>query len=231
MAAIVKLHRLIFVAPLLAGLALPGALQARAGDPVLRAVHDFLMQRSRGLGEEVQVEVRPPAAQMPACDRPRPFMPGGARNRLGRVTVGVRCGGGHQRFLQARVSASGHYWVAAGRIAANTPISAGMLKRVRGDLARLPRGAVLDRTRIIGQVASRPLNAGAVVCDYQLSKPPLVERRQPVTVAVRGRGFRIARQARALESGALGESVRVRLADRSVLSATVRGPGQVEIIR
>lgn len=218
------------MAPLLAILALPGPAQARAADPVVRAVHEFLLQRSRNLGEEIRVEVRPPAAQMPACKKPRPFLPGAAQNRLGRVTVGVRCGnGGRQRYLQARVSANGHYWVAAARIATDTPITANMLKRVHGDLGGLPRGALLKRAQIVGQMANRPLRAGSVLRGYQLSKPPLVERRQPVTVEVRGRGFRIARQARALESGALGESVRVRLADRSVLSATVRGQGRVAI--
>lgn len=226
-----KLHTLI-ITPLLAAQLLPASAATSREGAAVHAVRDFLYRRSRELGDEVQVEVLPPAAQMPACENPRPFLPGNAQKRLGRLTVGVRCGeGGRQRYLQARVTASGYYWVATDRIAAGTAISADMLKRVRGDLGTLPRGAVLEREQIVGQVASRPLRAGAVLRDYQFSRPPLVERRQPVTIEVRGRGFRIAREGRALESGALGESVRVRLPDRSVLSATVRGRDRVEIGR
>lgn len=225
-----KLHSLI-ITPLLAALALPAA-QAHGPDPLLRTLHDFLARKSRNLGEEIQIEVLPPATQMPPCSDPHPFLPAAAKNRLGRITVGVRCGEqGRQRYLQAHVKASGHYWITAERIAAGTEITAAMLKRVRGDLGALPRGAVPERERIIGRVASRPLRAGAVLRNYQLNKPSLVERRQPVTIEVRGRGFRIARKGRALENGAQGETVRVRLPDRSVLSALVRGPGRVEIAR
>lgn len=218
--------RKFLIAPLLAALALPCA-----ADPVVEAVSAFLHQRSRGLGEEVRIEVQPPAARMPTCERPRPFLPGHGRNLPGPVTVGVRCGadGGQLRYLQARVTAIGNYWVTAGPVDAGTPITGQMLARARGDLGSLPRGAMLEREKILGQVATRPLGSGTVLQDHLLKAPPLVERRQMVSVEARGRGFRIAREGRALEEGALGEPVRVRLPDRTVLSARVSGPGRVRV--
>lgn len=225
----VKLHQLLS-APLLLALAFPPGAVADTTDPTVQAARNFLYQHSRDLGDEVHIEMRPPAAQMPECENPRPFLPGGTQNRLGRVTVGVHCKGhARQRYLQARVTAIGNYWVTATRIAAGASISADMLTRARGDLGKLPRGAVRDRAQIVGRVASRPLNAGAVLCDYQLTAQPLVKRRQPVTVEASGRGFRVARQGQALADGALGETVRVRMPDRHILTAVVRGPGRVEI--
>jgi len=211
----------------LAALALPAGA-ARATDPVADAVRDFLYRRSRGLGEEVHIEVRPAAARMPACERPRPFLPGDGGKRWGPVTVGVHCGQ-RVRYRQARVTVIGTYWVTTGPVKAGALISRDMLSPARGDLGSLPQGAVLDRGRILGQVASRPLGAGAVLQDHLLKAPPLVTRRQAVTLEARGRGFRIAREGRALEEGALGESVRVRLPDRTVLNAVVSGPGRVRV--
>ena len=176
------------------------------------------------------MEVQTPATRMPACDSPRPFLPGKRQNRWGRITVGLRCGTrGRVHYLQARVTVVGDYWVAAARIDAGAPISAKMLTRTRGDLGELPRGAVLERAKILGRVASRPLAAGTVLQGHQLHQPSLVQRRQALAVEARGRGFRVAREGVALESGAMGETVRVRMQDRSVLSAVITGPGRAEV--
>ncbi|MGL6159420.1 flagellar basal body P-ring formation chaperone FlgA [Microbulbifer sp.] len=202
-----------------------------AADPVAEAVRTFLQRQSLPPGGEVRIEVQPSTARMPACERPRPFLPGGKQKLRGRVTVGVRCGEGGRRvrYLQARVTVTGNYWVTAGPVEAGTPLTADMLTRARGDLGALPRGAVFEREKVLGRVATRPLGAGTVLQSHLLKAPPLVERRQQVTVEARGHGFRIAREGRALEGGALGESVRVRLPDRSVLSALVSGPGRVRV--
>lgn len=210
---------------LLGAFALPAA-----ADPAVEAARAFLHQRSASPGNEVHIEMRPPAARMPPCQKPRPFLPGNGQKLHGRITVGVRCGDkGRVRYLQARVSVTGNYWVSAQPIEAGSRIDEKMLRRARGDLGALPRGALLERQRILGQVARRPLAADTVLQDHLLESPALVRQRQAVTLEARGRGFRIAREGRALEDGALGETVRVRLPDRSVLSAVVSGPGRLSV--
>lgn len=58
---------------------------------------------------------------------------------------------------------------------------------------------------------------------------PVVERGEAVSIAVQGRGFTVSRQGEALESGAIGEWIRVRpVGDkRNTIRARVIQPGQV----
>ena len=107
---------------------------------------------------------------------------------------------------------------------------AGMLSAEQGDLSRLPANAVLERDRIVGQEAARPLPAGTVIQSHQLRKPALVERRQAVTLVAGGEGFRISREGHALDDGALGGRVRVRLSNREVVTAQVTGPGRARVM-
>lgn len=205
---------------------------ADTNDPAVSAVRAFLLERADGLGNSVAVEVRSPSAHLPTCVAPEVFMPGRGQKPWGRVSVGVRCGEQTRRvrYMQARVTVNGRYWVSAGELPAGTPIDAGMLSAEQGDLSRLPANAVLDRDDIVGQEAARPLSAGTVIQSHQLRQPALVERRQAVTLVAGGDGFRIRREGRALDDGALGGRVRVRLSNREVVTAQVTGPGRAKVV-
>mgnify|MGYP000856079990 CR=1 FL=1 len=200
--------------------------------PAVSAVRAFLLERADGLGDSVAVEVRSPSAHLPPCVAPEVFMPGRGQKPWGRVSVGVRCGERTRRvrYMQARVTVTGEYWVSAGELPAGTLIEAGMLSAERGDLSRLPANAVLERDRIVGQETARPLSAGTVIQSHQLRRPALVERRQAVTLVAGGDGFRISREGRALDDGALGGRVRVRLSNREVVTARVTGPGRARVV-
>lgn len=209
-----------------------GPAAAHTEDTAVRAVHDFLFERARGLGDRVDIEVRPPGAHLPPCVSPEPFMPGQGQKPWGRVSVGVRCGDATRRvrYMQARVTVIGRYWVSAGELPAGTPIRADMLAAEQGDLSKLPANTVLERARIVGQETVRPLAAGTVIQDYQLREPTLVTRRQAVTLVAGGKGFRIRREGRALDDGPLGARVRVRLPNREVVVAVVTGPGRATVM-
>ncbi len=230
------LHTTLCLSLLLALVAAPPAMAGAAPEgaeaPAVDAVRAFLLERARGLGDRVAVEVRPPSAQLPPCVAPEPFLPGNGQKPWGRVSVGVRCGDQARRvrYMQARVTVTGRYWVSAGELPAGTPIRADMLSAEQGDLSRLPANAVLDQARIVGREAARPLAAGTVIQAHQLREPALVERRQAVTLVAGGEGFRISREGRALDNGALGSRVRVRLPNREVVAAQVTGPGRARVV-
>lgn len=198
-------------------------------DTAMDAARDFLQRHTQDPGSTVTVTVREPSAALPVCQQPQPFLPGNGQRLLGRVTVGIRCGD-QVRYLQARITATGQYWVARRRIATGTTITTDLLRRREGDLSRLPHQAIVDRSQALGQVTTRTLAAGSVLQSTQLRAPQLVHRRQPVTVEAHGRGFQVSRQGEALQSGSRDDVVRVRMADRSVLSATVSGAGRVTVI-
>lgn len=189
----------------------------------------FLQAQAAKPGQQVSVTVEPSPATLPACTDPQPSLPGNGQRLLGRVTVEIRCADGQVRYLQARVAIEGDYWVAAEDIPARTPISASMLESRRGDLAQLPREAVLDAGAVVGDVTTRSLARGTVLQSSQLQSPKLVQRSSPVTVEADGPGFRVTRQGESLQDGALGDTVRVRMTDRSVLSGVVAAGGIVKV--
>lgn len=217
------------LALVLLSVSIPVQADGTLTDAARDAARHFLEQRTQELGDRVTVRVRAARANLPPCQRPQPFLPGNGQRLPGRVTVGVRCADGQVRYLRARVTARGDYWVARRRLPAGTRLTATMLRRRSGDLGRLPESAIRDLDLALGQVTTRTLAPGAVIQRSQLQAPELVHRRQPVTVAASGPGFRVTRQGQALQDGGLGDTVRVRLADRSTVTGVVTGPGLVAV--
>lgn len=197
---------------------------------LLETVHDFLYQQARPLGDEVQVELQPPAAQLPPCLSPQPFLPANSQTPWGRVTVGVRCADDQAvRYLSAQVTVIGEYLTLSRDLAPGATVDAGMLTATRGDLSRLPATAVLDPAEAIGQVARHRLAAGNPLLRHNLHKPALIKRGEKVTITSQGQGFRVTREGEAMEPGALGDKVRVRLDRNTNLTAVVTGRGQLSV--
>ena len=203
-----------------------GAAHAGAAED---AAQVFLQDAARHLGNDVTVTVPAPEVALPPCTDPQPFLPGHDQRLLGRVTVGVRCGDGQTRYLQARVTAIGQYWVAAQDIPVGTLVTESMLEARSGDLTTLPRQAVLDENAAVGRVTTRTLARGSVIQGSQLQAPALIQRNRTVSVEAIGQGFRVVRQGEALQDGALGDTVRVRMSNRSILTGVVAGDGVVKV--
>ncbi len=205
---------------------------AQAAQPaVIETVQGFLYEQSQGLGDEINIEVIPPRATLPACESPSAFFPNASSRRWGRVSVGVRCGadGRQVRYLQANIQVFGSYPVTATDIDAGQRITEAMLGSRQGDLSQLPPYTVMDARKLIGLQATRSLRAGTTLNEHQVREIPSVLRGQRVSVEARGRGFRVSREGEALEDGGHGETIRVRLSRREILDAIVVGPQRVAV--
>jgi flagella basal body P-ring formation protein FlgA len=215
--------------------AMTAALPSVAAPPAdlsapLQAVHRFVAERAAELGDEVAITIREPRAPLPECTMPAPFLPNANARPIGRISVGVRCEDtGQVRYLQAQVSVMGRYIELSQRLVAGETVRAEHLTEKRGDLARLPDTAILDPGVAIGQEATRTLAAGATLQDHHLRRPRLVRRGQAVIVEARGTGFRITREAEAMEPGGKGDSVRVRLDGREIIRARVVGERRLAV--
>ncbi|MCQ4347307.1 flagellar basal body P-ring formation chaperone FlgA [Pseudomonas stutzeri] len=190
---------------------------------------DSLEQRVRALlidaagsSHEARVAIQPFAAQLPPCTDPQPFLPHGAPRLPGRVAVGVRCGDGTTRYLQASVALSGEYPVTRRALSAGEVLSVDLLELRRGDLGSLPRNALLDLDQALGKALTRPLPQGSPLPGNALRAVPLVERGARVRVEARAGGFVASREGTALDSGGLDEEVRVRT-EGGILRARVKG--------
>lgn len=208
----------------LALLALLSAGHATAEpEPLAARVQELLVGAAGGPGRQVSVTVQPSAAQLPPCENPQPFLP---RNELpvpGRVAVGVRCEGARTRYLQATVAISAEYPVTRRALSAGEILTADLLELRHGDLGRLPRHAVLDTAQAVGRQLTRDLPQGSPLPGNALRSVPLVSRGAQVRVEARASGFVISRDGTALDSGAMGEQVRIRNEAGEVIRARVSG--------
>lgn len=203
---------------------------ALADEALIELVQGFLRQQVAD-GDQAVIEVYLPPARMPACTSPQPFLPNRSRSATGRISVGVRCGeqGQQVRYLHADISRYGQYPVLKREIAPGTQVTAAMLRQRQGNLSDLPRGAVLEPETLIGQVARRAVAADVPLQHRQFEKKSLVKRGQQVSVEARGSNFRVSREGKALDSGGLGDQVRVQFSNRDLITARVVGEAKLVV--
>lgn len=208
--------------------AAPGRLAPAAtafpDDPVRVAVEQFLQRQTVGLPGKVNVQVVPPSGgRAPECVAPDPFLPNGTA-QWGRISVGIRCGGERPwiRYMQARVSVTGPYYVAARALAPGEPLDVADMELREGDLGSLPRAVVTDPSQVLGAVMANRVAAGSPIRTDLLKKSMAVRQGQTVAVVVEGEGFSISSEGKIMADAPLGNSVQVRLKGGQVVNAVVR---------
>lgn len=100
------------------------------------------------------------------------------------------------------------------------------------DLAKnvVPRNAVLDRSRIVGQAPRRLLRAGMPVNAGDVQAPVVVTKGSLVTIMLRTDRMLLTAQGKALEDGAQGETIRVlNTRSRTTIEGTVAAPGRIAV--
>ncbi|CAN0624004.1 flagella basal body P-ring formation protein FlgA [Burkholderia multivorans] len=201
------------------------------GEAIRRAATTFLQQQTAGLPGKTTVSV---AAAFPrglaACTTLEPFLPTGAR-LWGRTTVGVRCAGERPWtiYLQAKVSVTATYYVAARQIAPGEALTAADLVARDGDLTVLPLAVITDPSQAVGATALARVAAGLPLRQDMLKSAASVSIGQTVRVVAAGPGFTISTEGSVMNNAAPGQQVRVRMAAGQIVTAIVKDAGTVEI--
>lgn len=163
-------------------------------------------------------------------------LPRGARIAAGQtvqigeasVTLRLRLPDGGERALPVRLR-----WFQPAPVATR-PLKKGDVLR-EGDLflRTVERDSLRDIPSslegLLGSRLARDVPAGSPLTRSDFEALPLVERRDRVILRARSGSLVVVASAQALDSGALGETVRVRnMESRVVVEAVVVGPGVVE---
>lgn len=121
--------------------------------------------------------------------------------------------------------------VPARKIAAGTAMSDADIRIIRIPAARIPRGIVRDRAKLVGMASKRVLRAGQPVRAAELQRPTLVRKNTLVAIVYRVPGLVLRVQGRALADAAMGEAVSVVNAQsKRTIQATVAGEGLVTVV-
>lgn len=103
-----------------------------------------------------------------------------------------------------------------------------MQRRPRAELAR---DAVTDRDQAIGLAARNALQAGHFLRSIDLMKPEIVQRNETVMLIYEVPGITLTARAKALDSGAEGDTIAVlNEQSRRTIQAVVIGPGRAAIM-
>jgi len=195
-----------------------------------KTIIKFLESAAENQGSDIQVEILTGAHQLDACENAEPFLPSSRGSALGRVQVGVRCNNGQfTRYVQAQVSAMGIYLVAAEEIDSGTRITSDLIQEEYGDISQLPRQAIRDSAALAGHESRRTIRKGTVLQENMFVLPPLISRGQTVVLEAGGSSFTITREGEAIDSGALGDYIRVRVGQREVVTGRIISATRVKV--
>jgi flagella basal body P-ring formation protein FlgA len=207
-----------------------GRLPAPLAGSARPVLEQFLANQTAGLPGRVSITIDTPmSGALPPCDQLEAFLPGGAR-LWGRVSVGVRCRSEQPwtRYVPAYVAVVGSYHVAARALQAGQDLAPADIALREGDLTALPASVVTDPSQLLGMRTSNSIAAGAPIRRELLRGVVTVQQGQNIKVLLRGAGFVVSAEGKAMTDAALGAMVQVKMQSGQLISGIVRPNGIVE---
>lgn len=129
-------------------------------------------------------------------------------------------------WLRAEIVATGPTVIAARPIARGAIITDADL---RVDERPLDADQLDQPELAVGAIARWPVATGEPLSKRGLDKPAVVSRGAAVQVVVSQPGFIVKASGEALDSGAIGQEVAVKVGSHKVLRGIVSAPGEVEV--
>ena len=149
----------------------------------------------------------------------------------GKSAVGIRCAApvAWTVYASVTVEVSAEYVVTARPMGHGETVNMQDLTTMRGDLARLPAGIVVDPLHAVGKQLAISLGAGQPLRRDMLRLPQVIAQGQGVKLVSEGPGFRVSTEGRALGNAADGQTVQVRGPSGQTVSGIARSGGIVEV--
>jgi flagella basal body P-ring formation protein FlgA len=190
----------------------------------------YARQQSQALPGKVSIQIGEidPRSVLRACSALEAFLPGGAQ-LIGKTSIGVRCNEkpGWSIFVQATIRVSATLLVANRPLSQNSVLNANDFSLQSGELGQ--PGILTDPAQAIGKTLKFGIGAGQVLRQDMLRAPFVVTQGQTTEVRVRSAGFSVRSAGQALNNGAEGQNVQVRMASGQVVSGFAAADGSVEV--
>jgi flagella basal body P-ring formation protein FlgA len=221
------------IAALLATLLLCPSAQAAATQSHARIREialAYAQQQTQTIPGKVSIQIGEidPRVTLRACAAPEAYTPSGTQ-QIGKTSIGVRCNEkpGWSIFVQATIRVSATILVANRPLAQNSVLGSGDFSLQSGELGQ--PGILTDPAQAIGKTLKFGIGAGQVLRQDMLRAPFVVTQGQATQVRVNSTGFSVRSAGQALNSGAEGQAVQVRMASGQVVSGIAAADGSVEV--
>ena len=126
---------------------------------------------------------------------------------------------------ECQTQSSGSLKSAAG----GSTLDAGEFVMVESDWSSLPDDVVTEPDQVLGRTLVRSIPAGAPITLNLLRQTSVIRAGERVRVQLSGSNFVVAGEGQALQAGAVGEQIRIKMANGQAVSATVVRQGVVEV--
>lgn len=221
---------LVFVLIFVPALSTP-AWASPGTEAIARTVEAFLTERAASLPGRVTIEIGAiiDNDRYAACQQWEAFLQGGVRP-WGKVSVGARCVAGNKAslYVPATIRVDGPYLVAARGIPAGQVLAREDFKFVEGELSAQAPDLLTSEPEALGLAARSFIPADRPLRSSLLRQEMAVLAGQTVKLVARGEGFSVSYEGQAISSAAIGQSVRVRAPNGTILTAIVVDKGVVE---
>lgn len=174
-----------------------------------------------------------PRLRLDPCQQVEPFLPGGTR-LWGRSRIGLRCVQGPTPwsvFIPVTVKVWGPGWVIQRPVAPGDTLTQEDAQAAEIDWTESAATVLAQPQDWVGAQASRALMPGQALREGMVKPPQAFAAGSQVKVLVRGQGFALTATGEALTHGYLGQTARVRMPNRKVVTGTVRNADTVEVLR
>ncbi|MGY3944545.1 lateral flagellar basal body P-ring formation protein LfgA [Aeromonas tecta] len=207
-------------------------LEALLKDDARQALITYLEQQGWPSREgDYQVWLSPAAAHLPSCQQAVRLQAGGQyRQPWGRRPYLVECTEpAWQLRARVEVTLMLPVWVTAREIQKGAAIQPADLVEKELDVSRLQRGFIPSNTSLAGSKSNRHLRMGQLFGELDLQKSWAVQEGEGVLIRAGQPGFSATTRGKALESGTIGDGIRVRNAQSGKeIQAWVIAKGEVE---
>jgi len=165
--------------------------------------------------------------ELPACRDPQFFLSAGSH--LGNSgSLGMRCRAPvWSLFLGYRLHLSGSALVTRRALPARAVLESDDLETRVIEYESNPSAYLSDPRQPAGTYLNRPLAAGQAVLADALTRPPAIRAGQSVRVVAQGAGFSVNQEGQALNTAAVGETVRVKTGSGRILQGVAQDDGSV----
>lgn len=121
--------------------------------------------------------------------------------------------------------------VAARQVNAHEIFTDDSLRYERMDSGQLAAGFVIDKNKIVGLMARRPVTPGMVVTDSMVNKPIIIKRGSAVTLLARIASMEVTAIGQAMQDGCEGQLIRVQNANSNrIVLGKVLNESTVEVL-
>ncbi|MCX7898467.1 MAG: flagellar basal body P-ring formation chaperone FlgA [Rhodocyclaceae bacterium] len=197
-----------------------------------RAIHDWFESQRAHLPGPAQIEIGALAAttQLAPCARIAIALAPQAR-AFGATQLVARCldAAGWRLIVPVTIHVRAPYLVTARSLPAGKTLEEADLLEATGDLAQLPANVITAKEQALGRVTVAALAAGQPLRQEQLRAAPIIQPGQSVRVILRGAGFTVGNEGKALAAAAVGQTLKVRLDNGQIISGVVQPDGAIEV--